>query len=91
LKLDGSDVLQLVQRSEMNGRFAALTYCWGRTATGLIASKSCIEQLFIDINFEELSKTVADAVQVTRRLGLRYLWFDSICIVQGDDDDWKAE
>lgn len=37
-----------------------------------------------------LGKTFQVAITVTRGLGLRYLWIDSLCIVQ-DDDDWKRE
>lgn len=75
---DGSDTLQLVQWSEMDGRHAAMSYCWGAPATGLVASKACIDQLFISIKTEELSKTVSDAVKITRKLNLKYLWVDSL-------------
>lgn len=88
---DGSDVLHLVQSSEMDGRYAALSYCWGAPVTGLVASKACVEQLFISIKTEELSKTASDAVKITRNLGLDFLWVDSLCIVQDDIDDWTRE
>jgi hypothetical protein len=29
-------------------------------------------------------------MQVVRRLGVRYLWIDSLCIIQ-DDEDWARE
>jgi hypothetical protein len=32
-----------------------------------------------------------DAITVTRKLGLRYLWIDSLCIIQNDGEDWKGE
>jgi hypothetical protein len=38
-----------------------------------------------------LPKTFQDTIQVVRRLGLRYLWIDSLCIVQDSTDDWTAE
>jgi hypothetical protein len=44
---------------------------------------------------QDLPKTFQDAVDVTRQLGKRYLWIDSLCIVQSVDgketDDWKVE
>jgi hypothetical protein len=38
-----------------------------------------------------LPKTIQDAIQVTRMLGIEYLWVDSICIVQDDSDDFQKE
>lgn len=35
---------------------------------------------------QSLAKTIADAINVTRRLGIRYLWVDSLCIIQKDPD-----
>jgi len=45
------------------------------------------------IVFDDSSKTFREAVDVTRRLGIPYLWIDSLCILQDEDDrsDWKSE
>lgn len=32
-----------------------------------------------------------DAVELASRLGITYLWIDSLCIVQDDIDDWEQE
>jgi hypothetical protein len=40
---------------------------------------------------ESLPKSFRDAVLVTRKLHIRYLWIDSICIIQDNDDDWEPE
>ncbi|PYH88432.1 HET-domain-containing protein [Aspergillus ellipticus CBS 707.79] len=32
-------------------------------------------------------RTVRDAMEMTRRIGMRYLWVDTLCIVQDDPDD----
>lgn len=44
-----------------------------------------------EILFANLPKTFRDAVTVTRKLGVRYLWIDSLCIIQDDPDDWLRE
>lgn len=38
-----------------------------------------------------LPQTIQDAVTVTRKLGLQYLWVDSMCIIQDSDDDKAHE
>ncbi|KAM7214588.1 Heterokaryon incompatibility protein (HET) domain containing protein, partial [Rhypophila decipiens] len=38
-----------------------------------------------------LSPILLDAITVTGRLGLSYLWIDSLCILQDDLADWEAE
>ena len=43
----------------------------------------------IDLN--SLPSTFKDAVTVTRALGRRYLWIDSLCVIQGPDGDFKTE
>jgi len=44
-------------------------------------------RIFID----DLSNTFRDAVRITRELGGRYLWIDSLCIIQDNEDDWARE
>jgi len=32
-----------------------------------------------------------DAVIASRELGIRYLWIDSLCIIQDSVEDWELE
>jgi hypothetical protein len=43
------------------------------------------------IHLQDLPATLRDAIIVTRRLGYRNLWVDSLCIVQDARSDWIAE
>jgi hypothetical protein len=40
---------------------------------------------------EDLPQPIQDAMEVTRRLGVPYLWVDRLCIIQDDKEDTKAE
>ncbi|KAI0895550.1 HET-domain-containing protein [Annulohypoxylon nitens] len=75
-------------------RYAALSYCWGskdEARMQLKTTRNTILAHLSHINFGDLPRTVADAVQVCRSLGIRYLWVDALCIVQDDSDDWAKE
>ncbi|KAF4436028.1 HET-domain-containing protein [Fusarium austroafricanum] len=43
------------------------------------------------ILYNSLPKTFQDAVAATRALGLRYLWIDSLCIIQDSKQDWEIQ
>ena len=32
-----------------------------------------------------------DAIVTTWKLGIQYLWIDSLCIIQDSKDDWEIE
>lgn len=43
------------------------------------------------IALDELPQTFRDAINITRDLGLRYIWIDSLCIIQDSLEDWSLE
>jgi hypothetical protein len=45
----------------------------------------------LEIPYSLLTKTFRDAIDFTRRLGFRYIWIDSLCIIQDDIYDWREE
>ncbi|KAF2031440.1 HET-domain-containing protein, partial [Setomelanomma holmii] len=38
-----------------------------------------------------IPKTIHDAIIFTRKLGVHFLWADSLCIIQGDVEDWNRQ
>ncbi|KAL9032058.1 MAG: hypothetical protein Q9214_008126, partial [Letrouitia sp. 1 TL-2023] len=40
---------------------------------------------------QTLPKTFRDAIQVTRKLHIRWLWIDSLCIIQDSPEDWETQ
>lgn len=43
------------------------------------------------IPMPELSKTLQDAMLLARGLGIRYIWIDTLCIIQDSVADWRNE
>jgi hypothetical protein len=72
------------------GKWIALSHCWG-SKPFLCTLKANIARLRISIAVSEMPRTFQDAVTLVRALGYRYLWIDSICIIQDSKEDWQVE
>jgi hypothetical protein len=74
----------------LNVRYTALSYCWGGK-TQVRTLKANADQHKQGIRLDTLPRTIQDAVSVTRRLGLEYLWVDSLCNIQDSREDLERE
>ncbi|KAI0886003.1 heterokaryon incompatibility protein-domain-containing protein [Annulohypoxylon maeteangense] len=72
-------------------RYAALSHCWGPHAKRLETKLATLSSLKSNIPWTDLPPTFQDAVTTTRFLGLRYVWIDSLCIIQDSPADWDIE
>jgi hypothetical protein len=71
-------------------RYLTLSHCWGgHTPQRLLTGN--YETLEKEIDFHNLSKTFQDAVILTRKLNCKYIWIDSLCIMQDNVADWHRE
>lgn len=73
-----------------DNEYAALSHRWGRNQDHVLTLSNKAQRME-SIPTSDLSATLQDAVEVTRGLGLEYLWVDSMCIVQDDEADWARE
>lgn len=80
----------VVSCSGESPRFATLSYTWGRMAH-FRTTRANINQvqragaLFYGPIAIQIPQTIHDAIQLTKALGLAWLWVDSLCIVQDDE------
>ncbi|OCK78682.1 HET-domain-containing protein [Lepidopterella palustris CBS 459.81] len=96
-----SDLLILRDSNEIDAcSYVALSHCWGKPQPGdkqrICTHKGNWEERKVGFQVQDLPKTFQDAVEVTRQLGKRYLWIDSLCIVQSLEEgegteDWELE
>jgi hypothetical protein len=52
---------------------------------------SNLEVHFAGFAINSLPQNFQDAIYITRQLGFRYLWIDSMCIIQDSPEDWQLE
>jgi hypothetical protein len=69
--------------------YFALSHCWGEIMGTKLTSENFHEMK--TTKMESLPKTFQDAALITRRMGLRYLWIDSLCILQNDETEWETQ
>lgn len=84
-----ADIRLVETNHDDHGRYVCLSHCWG-TVVPLKTTQGNISALKERIALNDLPKTFQQATIFTRKLGVRWLWIDSLCIIQDDDLDWKA-
>lgn len=90
--VDGSRPIRLLETNGSCGHYTALSHCWGLPEKSpLRTTTSNLREHLNSISIFKLPKTFQDAVMVTRAIDLQYLWIDSLCIIQDDNDDWLRE
>ncbi|KAI1815225.1 HET-domain-containing protein [Poronia punctata] len=73
--------------------YIALSHRWGDRAarSSYCTTPRNLHVHLGGISLEDLPDTFKDAVRVSRELGVRYLWIDSLCIIQGEGGDFDEE
>jgi Heterokaryon incompatibility protein (HET) len=76
--------------AEENDHYITLSHCW-RKLPITRTLKNNLDDMQKGIRLDSLPQTFQDAIWLTRWFDVRYLWIDSLCIIQDDNDDWKRE
>lgn len=90
--------MQLKELPVVNGepqRYVALSYIWGKHPVSQSPHVTTRSNVMLDIQqgslekvWDSLPRTIQDAILLINRLGERYLWIDSLCIIQ-DSSSWE--
>ncbi|KAG9498339.1 hypothetical protein J7337_011236 [Fusarium musae] len=75
-------------------RYIALSHPWGNGEQHdhFCTTKDNLgSRLSAGIDLKDFPNTFRHAIEVTRALGIPYLWIDSLCIVQGPGGDFDTE
>lgn len=71
-------------------RYSTLSHRWAQEPFLTLTGDNYDSFLEL-IPTEGLPQTFKDAIDISRYLGIQYLWIDSLCIIQGDEKDWRHE
>ncbi|KAF7916405.1 uncharacterized protein EAE98_010705 [Botrytis deweyae] len=79
-----------VSRPDQKDDYIALSYCWGGPQS-FTTTNSTLEQNMRGIDIDNLPLTFKDTILMARKLGIRYIWIDALCIIQDSDLDKARE
>jgi hypothetical protein len=85
---------RIVDRADSLAPYLALSYKWGsHPSRDHVTTNANLLARRLDLAEDELPKTFRHAIHIARRLGVRYLWIDAICIIQDSEfeEDWLRE
>jgi hypothetical protein len=71
--------------------YVALSHRWGSPQIVPRTVRRTLNRHLEILDWDSLTPTFQDAIHITRRLHIRYLWIDSLCIVQDDYEDFERE
>ncbi|PLB50091.1 HET-domain-containing protein [Aspergillus steynii IBT 23096] len=79
-----------VSKVDLPCRYVCLSYVWGgidQVTLNSTTKYTLEERNGLHSDSICLSKTITDAIIATRKLGIRYIWIDALCIQQDDEQD----
>ncbi|KAF9872072.1 heterokaryon incompatibility protein [Colletotrichum karsti] len=83
--------VRLAETQGNTGTYMCLSHCWGKILIKSKTENASLRERLDFIPWSLLPPSFQQAIEVTRKLGIRYLWIDSLCIIQDDADDWERE
>jgi Heterokaryon incompatibility protein (HET) len=95
-RLEDTATVRLISSGQLLGqeeaKYVALSHCWGAPdKKPIMATTTNITELEKGINLSDLPPVFQDAIQLTHALGMKYVWIDSLCIIQDSRGDWEHQ
>ncbi|TRX94715.1 hypothetical protein FHL15_004487 [Xylaria flabelliformis] len=76
---------------KLNGiQYLTLSHTWGRIGPTKL-TLSNVKDMAEGIKIIDLPRMFQDTIRIGQRLKIRFLWVDSLCIIQDSPDDWAKE
>jgi hypothetical protein len=84
--------VRLIETANLQNRpsYMTLSHCWG-SAISFKLTGDTLPQLKKGLLLDLLPKTFQDAASIAWKLRAKYLWIDSLCILQDSLSDWQRE
>lgn len=87
---EDDDQIRLVEGDGRRTRYLCLSYCWGGVQPLKTMTQNIADHM-ASIPWTAIPKLFQDLIGLARKLCIRYVWIDSLCIIQDDHEDWAKE
>ncbi|KAF4454853.1 hypothetical protein F53441_2723 [Fusarium austroafricanum] len=74
----------------MPAPYVAFSHCWGTTETIKLTTDR-LDEFKAEIRVADLPESYREAVSICLRINVDFIWIDSLCIIQDDEQDWHHE
>ncbi|KAI0865360.1 heterokaryon incompatibility protein-domain-containing protein [Xylaria cubensis] len=76
---------------KLNGiQYLTLSHTWGQIGPTKL-TLSNVKDMAEGVQFIDLPRIFQDTIRIAQRLKIRFLWVDSLCIIQDSPNDWAKE
>jgi len=78
-------------KTTVQGPYCSLSHCWGKPDFVQLRDNNRKSYMTDGIPWSLLTNNFKQAIEIARFLGVRYIWIDSLCIIQRSTEDWERE
>ncbi|KAJ4987408.1 heterokaryon incompatibility protein [Stagonosporopsis vannaccii] len=78
-------------KTTVQGPYCSLSHCWGKPDFVQLRDNNRKSYMTDGVPWSLLTNNFKQAIEIARFLDIRYIWIDSLCIIQGSTADWGRE
>ncbi|KAI8630375.1 HET-domain-containing protein [Xylariaceae sp. FL1651] len=87
-------VTEILGHSLLCGEYITLSHCWGTWGTQalpVLTGSNIDARVNHGMELSKFPPTFKDAIEVAGWFNIKWLWIDSLCIIQDSREDWQRE
>lgn len=82
--------IRLLEGGNSHGQYICLSHCWG-SEQPLTTTRDNLQDHLVSIPWDKIPILYQDTIRLAWRYQIEFVWIDSLCVLQGDDEDWARE
>ena len=76
---------------DLETEYVTMSHRWDSSTKATETTRTNILGAYRNISLDAYPKHFKEAMSLTKRLGFKYIWIDSLCIIQDCQEDWSKQ